>query len=149
MVNKKNKKPPKSLNEIVEQLPNPIGRPTVYEPDFPQKLHDFLTSGRFFFQFAREINVKISTLYRWLDAHEDFKEAKKKGESARNDWWFEAKAVANLENPKFNVGLFCLLARNTSGWRTSDPREKEENAAPVINVFVNKKPKKDKDESRD
>jgi hypothetical protein len=120
-----------------------LGRPSVYNSSYPGKLYKFLLSGNFFFQFAANIGVDRSTLYMWLNKYPDLFDARRKGEKDRNNWWFEAQAVENLKNSDFNVGLFCLLARNTHGWRTSDPREKDEVAPPVVNVFVNKSGDKD------
>jgi len=52
------------------------GRPSKYQPDYPQKLIDHFKKGLTFSSFAATINVALFTLERWVKKYPAFRAAK-------------------------------------------------------------------------
>lgn len=57
----------------------PMGRPTLYKPEYCQQLVDHMAQGGSFESFAATPRVSFATLYNWEDEFPDFLEAKNKG----------------------------------------------------------------------
>lgn len=57
----------------------PVGRPSLYKPEYCQRLVDHMGQGNSFESFAAEVGVAFDTLYTWEEAHPEFSEAKNKG----------------------------------------------------------------------
>lgn len=86
------KKPKKSPSP---KKPKPegyvFGRPTSYRPEYCQKLIEHMRQGHGFHTFGVTLEPMVShqTLYDWLDAHQDFLEAKSVGEKLSEKTWEE------------------------------------------------------------
>jgi hypothetical protein len=57
----------------------PGGRPTLYKPEYCQKLVEHLAEGYLYESFAALVDVHWDTLYDWEARHPEFLEAKKRG----------------------------------------------------------------------
>ena len=62
--------------------PNPVGRPTLYRPEYCQELISHMQSGFTFESFAGRIGVAKHTIYDWDKVHPEFLQAKKQGQAA-------------------------------------------------------------------
>lgn len=70
---------------------NPVGRPSSYRPEYCQKLIEHMRLGHGFHTFGVTLDPMVShqTLYDWLDAHQEFLEAKSQGEKLSEKTWEE------------------------------------------------------------
>jgi hypothetical protein len=90
------------------------GRPTLYRPEYCQKVIDFLSQGWTLTAFASSINVSRNAVDEWRDKHPLFGDACARAIAASQAWW-EAKIRENLGNREFqgNVALTLMKARFT------------------------------------
>jgi hypothetical protein len=64
-----------------------MGRPSKYKPECCPALIEHMKQGGSFEAFAAIVKTSISTIYEWLDVHEDFSEAKKEGVALSLKFW--------------------------------------------------------------
>lgn len=77
------------------------GYPTKYKPEYCQQVIDYMSEGRTFQAFAGFISVNRDTLYKWIEKHPEFAEAKKLAEDKCVQWWVnEAIRHANGLGPQ-------------------------------------------------
>lgn len=103
----------------------PVGRPSLYKPEYCEKLIQHMARPRSFESFAAVIDVNRDTLYEWVKVHEDFSDALTRGR-AKHLLAMEDSAYENLvEEPgkgRLNTALYKLFMVNIHGWR-SEPKE--------------------------
>lgn len=63
-----------------EVQPDPVGRPSEYDPKYCDQLIDHMKQGGNFKSFAGKLRHTEQTLYNWSAAHPEFLESKKIGE---------------------------------------------------------------------
>lgn len=64
-----------------------VGRPSKYDPDYPGLLIEHMREGGSFWTFGAVVGVGMQTLQRWLEEHEEFREAKHEGSLLEMHWW--------------------------------------------------------------
>lgn len=73
-------KPEKNTNKVlIPEVVTPLGRPTLYKPEYCQMLIDHMTEGYSFESFGGLITTTRDNLYHWCTIHEAFSYAKKIG----------------------------------------------------------------------
>lgn len=95
----------------------PAGRPTKYKPEYCQMLIDHMSQGLSFESFAADVDTWAGTLYRWEEAHPEFREAKRKGfEKCRK--FYEKAGVAGFMGkiPGFNTAAWIFNMKNRFKW---------------------------------
>lgn len=96
-----------------------VGRPTKYDPKYCQELIDFMGKGYSFECFGFHIGVAQSTVEDWVNAHEEFRGAKKQAFTASRMFW-EKAAVDNLTHYKdgkqLNSTVWIFNMKNRFGW---------------------------------
>jgi hypothetical protein len=65
----------------------PVGRPSLYKPEYCEMLIEHMGEGLSFESFAAIINVSRSTLYEWDKGHEEFSDAFKRGVDKSLLYW--------------------------------------------------------------
>ena len=70
-----------------------FGRPTKYRKEFCLKLVEHMAKGKSFESFAGTIDVGLMTTKDWVKRHDDFLEAKHRGQ-AKGLGWFEDLGTA-------------------------------------------------------
>lgn len=70
-----------------EETPKKLGRPTDYKDEYCQMLIDHMEQGKSFETFAAKLRTSVKTIYRWLQSHDDFCQAKEIGESLSREFW--------------------------------------------------------------
>lgn len=70
-----------------------------YEPRFCQMLIDHMSQGKSFESFGATAKVGRRTLFDWLEKHQDWKEAKERGEMAALSF-FETRLMAGISGQK-------------------------------------------------
>lgn len=110
-----------------------------YNPAFCQKLIDHMKEGYSFNSFGAIVGVHRATLNRWVDAHDDFKEAKGIAEAHCQLFW-EKLGIQGLNAPKdmpFNSVIWIVNMCNRFGWRQrnkDDDGEKDKEPPPATPI---------------
>jgi len=79
------------------------GRPSLYLPEYCDKLINHMAGGLSFETFAGTVNVCSETLYEWVRVHKDFSLAYKKGTDKRKLFGESVYRAAMLSMP-FKLG---------------------------------------------
>lgn len=78
-------------------MTNPVGRPSMYDPSYCEKVIELGKKGKSFEQIAAQLDVSYRTLCRWRDEHEEFCHALEEAKAHEMAWW-EEQAQAYLVN---------------------------------------------------
>lgn len=54
----------------------PVGRPTLYRPEYCEKLIEHMSQGYSFESFAATVGTHRGVLYEWANKHKEFQDAK-------------------------------------------------------------------------
>lgn len=104
------------------------GMPSKYKPEFCDLLIKHMADGLSFESFAAVVKVNRTTLWDWVKAHEDFREAKAEGLD-ENLLFYEKIGRAGMMGklPGFNITAWIFNMKNRHGWR-----DKQKDEADVI-----------------
>jgi len=96
----------------------PAGRPSKYDPAFIDEVLPFMSQGYSTTALAGHLGVSRSTLYDWIDAHPEFRDAVKAGAAASAIWW-EDCLRDNAQKGEGNAtsAIFGLKNRASDDWR--------------------------------
>ncbi len=99
-----------------------IGRPTIYKPEFCEKLIEHMKSGLSFESFGATIGVSRDRVYKWAQEHEAFAEAKARALDESLLFWEKQGNLGlwgDKEGPQFNNVVWVFSMKNRHGWRDS------------------------------
>jgi hypothetical protein len=120
-------KPPEVSKEKKEK--NNTGRPTMYRPEYCQKLIDHMASGKSYETFGYKVGVNRSTVYKWEKKHPEFVDAKKAAFDASLDFWenagIQGMFMGGKDNP-FNSTVWVFNMKNRFNWRDKVESEVKE-----------------------
>ena len=68
--------------ETIKPVKNPVGRPTLYKPEYARQAQKLSKMGATDVEMAQFFEVSVDTLYQWANVYEDFSEARKIGKEA-------------------------------------------------------------------
>lgn len=83
------------------------GRPTKYNPDFCDKLIDWMSEGMSFKSFAGEVDVCFDTLYEWEKQHPEFSDSKKRATAKCLVTWERIGLTGEMP-----TGTYCFNMKN-------------------------------------
>ena len=93
-----------------------VGRPPKYRADWmPAKAEEVFATGASVNKVAMVLETFPSTIYRWMGEHPEFKEAVARGKQKALVWW-EDEGQNNLDNQRYNTGMYELQVANRIGW---------------------------------
>jgi transposase len=106
----------------------PVGRPTLYDPAYCDKVVELGRIGKSVEQIAAILDVSLRTMYSWRDAHEEFLHALDDAKTYEQAWWEEQAAaymVENKESDRLNATLWSrsMAARFPKKYRESTKQE--------------------------
>jgi hypothetical protein len=106
----------------------PVGRPSLYDPAYCEKIVEFGRIGKSVEQIAAILNVSLRTMYIWRDAHEEFLHALDDAKTYEQAWWEEqaqSYMVENKESDRLNPSLWSrsMAARFPKKYRESTKQE--------------------------
>ena len=106
----------------------PVGRPSLYDPEYCEKVRELGRLGKSVEQMAYHFNIGLRTIYQWRDAHEEFAHALEDAKGFEQAWWEEQAAaymVENKESDKLNASLWSrsMAARFPKKYRESTKTE--------------------------
>jgi hypothetical protein len=97
----------------------PGGRPTKYKKEYCEMLVEHMKQGYSFESFgASPVCVDKVTLYRWVEKHAEFSNAKKRAETECLKFWEKigiAGALGKIQG--FNAASFIFNMKNRFFWR--------------------------------
>lgn len=99
-----------------------MGRPSKYDPDFPDRLIALMGMGLSFEACCGELGISKDTGYEYVKKYEDFAEAKAIGE-AKGQYFWEKIARDCLVMPggkdadKFNAAVYIFTMKNRFNWK--------------------------------
>ncbi|HVL10264.1 MAG TPA: hypothetical protein VM512_14070 [Burkholderiaceae bacterium] len=82
-----------------------VGRPTLYDPAFCERVIEMGKEGKSPVQMAVGLGVARTTLLAWCEAHPDFLTAFTYARDLAQDWW-ETTGQTNLATQGFNASLY-------------------------------------------
>ena len=119
---------------------NPGGRPTKYDPKFCDEAHEFMSKGFSTKAFAGNIGVSLSTVYKWMDEHDQFSEAIKAAQASGAYWWEKTlMQVASTGEGNASAAIFGVKNRSQEEWKDKhdiDHTSSDESMKPVDRVEI-------------
>ena len=103
------------------KLGKPTGRPSDYKDEYCQMMIDHCSQGLSFESFAGLIGIGKTTLYRWAEENETFRDAKDIAQQKCRLWWEKAGNqglfMGGKDNP-FNasVWVYSMKCRFRDTW---------------------------------
>ena len=106
----------------------PVGRPTLYQPEFCDKVIELGKMGKSIEQISLHLNVGIRTLYLWRDTYPEFLQALEDAKGFEQAWWEDQAAAYMVEHKdaaKLNSSLWSrsMSARFPKKYRESSKVE--------------------------
>ena len=106
----------------------PVGRPSLYDPSYCEQAIELGKIGKSTESIGAILGVGTATLYRWMDAHPEFREAIAIAKDMELDWWetmAQTHMVENKESDKLNASIWArsMAARFPKKYRESTKTE--------------------------
>lgn len=138
-----------------ENKPNPVGRPTKYDPSILPLVQKVARLGATVPEIAEILEVHVATVKRWAVDHEEFCAALNVGRDAADDRvvrslyqkaiGYDAKVKKILPSgevveynesfqPDTSSMIFWLKNRRPKEWRDRKEEDGEKQLQPIINV---------------
>lgn len=110
------------------QEKRPVGRPSLYDPAYCDKVVELGKLGKSVEQIASHLNLSLRVMYLWRDTHEEFMHALEDAKQHEQAWWEEqaqAYMVENKESDRLNASLWSrsMAARFPKKYRESVKQE--------------------------
>jgi transposase len=110
------------------QEKRPVGRPSLYDPAYCEKVVELGKLGKSVEQIASNLNLSLRVMYKWRDEHEEFMHALEDAKQHEQAWWEEqaqAYMVENKESDRLNASLWSrsMAARFPKKYRESVKQE--------------------------
>jgi transposase len=112
------------------------GRPTDYRVEYCDRLIEIMREGASIEEVAADLDISKTTLYNWAEAHEEFMNAKKRGEELSLAWWVKQGRV-QLQNRDFSATLFYMNMKNRFKWRDKHDIDHTSGGEPLKPAQVN------------
>lgn len=104
----------------------PTGRPTLYRPEYCDRVIEFCTDGKSLTAFAGEIGVGRRTISLWRTAHAEFDDACEVAKARACAWYEEQlRKVASGEGGPGAATAACFGVKNFGGEDFTDRRQLE------------------------
>ena len=107
---------------VMTEGKRPVGRPTMYQDDFPDRARTSMASGFSKFATAGSLGVSKQTFDTWCHAHPEFLAAVKEGETMRT-LKLEADLLAAPDGPTVTSRIFALKNAAPEEWRDRQMHE--------------------------
>jgi hypothetical protein len=99
------------------------GPPSGYDPSYhPGAVVKMMAQGMTLVEVSAQFGIKPKCLQRWRGDNPEMDDAVREGQAASLAWWVN-KGRVNIDNTKFNTGLYCFMMANMFGWSRVDPQD--------------------------
>lgn len=97
---------------------NPVGRPSRFKKEYCQELVKHMTQGYSIESFGAVANCGKTTIYRWLEEHEEFRNAYEEGRAKGMLFWEKLGVHGSVGKlPGFKDRAWIFNMKNRFGWR--------------------------------
>lgn len=123
---------------MTEEVKRPVGRPSLYDPVYCERIIELGRLGKSIEQIASQIGVGTKTMYNWRDEFPEFLRALEMAKELELDWWeniAQNMMVENKDGSKLNSAIWSrsMAARFPKKYRESTKTEiTGENGAPLL-----------------
>jgi hypothetical protein len=100
----------------------PAGRPTDYSPEIGERILAIMSEGLSLAAAAAECDVGRTTVYRWKDEHEEFRNTVNLAMSKRQAF-LERRLMRANEGPVVTSTIFALKNAGQGDWRDKVEQE--------------------------
>lgn len=97
---------PKKID--TEEFKRPRGRPTMYRPEYCERVIEMGRDGKSITQMAATLGFDKVTLLDWRAAHPDFATALTRATALAQQWW-EDRGQSGLGDRNFNAALWMKI----------------------------------------
>lgn len=105
-------------------MPNDIGRPSDYKPEYCQMLIDHMRAGYSFASFGAIVGCCEKTLHTWRNTHEGFLQAQNIGKAYSKLFWEDLGIKACTGKAKnLNSAVWIFNMKNRFGWKDKTETE--------------------------
>jgi transposase len=106
----------------------PVGRPSLYDPAFCDRVVELGKIGKSIEQIASNLGVSTRVLFDWRDKNPEFLHAMEYAKELELDWWetiAQAMMVENKDSDKLNASIWSrsMAARFPKKYRESTKTE--------------------------
>ena len=108
----------------------PAGRPTKYDPAFCETVIACGAEGKTLAEMADAIDIDRATLNEWVERHEEFSRAVKRGLDKAQAWWENRGRIATFggfEGYNATSFIFNMKNRFKEDWRDKVEQENSGN----------------------
>lgn len=113
----------------------PAGRPDKFKDEYIELAKDTIgRQGKSIVQFARDIGVGKSSVYRWAEKNEEFREALSLAKDWSEAFWMD-KIEGWMDDRNSNGKVIGLYLANRFGWR-SEGNDKNKEEKPMPSVII-------------
>lgn len=98
----------------------PGGRPTKYDSSFCEKVIESGQAGKTLAGMAEDLDIDRATLNDWMEIHEEFSRAVKRGLQKAQAWWEDQGRIATFGGiDGFNATSYIFQMKNRfkDDWR--------------------------------
>lgn len=119
----------------------PVGRPSLYDPSYCDKVVELGRLGKSVEQISSNLGVSCRVLYDWRDRYPEFLRALEEAKEAEQTWWEDQAQAYMLEHKdgaKLNASIWSrsMAARFPKKYRESVKQEiTGENGAPLLTAI--------------
>ena len=106
----------KKVTKKAAPKPSKMGRPSKYKKEFCDTLIDNMAEGLSFEACCGIIGISKDTGYRWIKEHEDFSDAKKRGDVLSQLWWENQGKKGMFWGKDFNATVWVFAMKNRHDW---------------------------------
>jgi hypothetical protein len=111
--------PSRAICSIMTRKKHAGGRPTLYRPEFGEKIAEAMATGLSAEAAASSVGISARSLYEWQSKHDEFAQAIQEGRQRALLWW-EGRALALADGAPGSAQIVSLGLRNrsrsASGW---------------------------------
>ena len=93
-----------------------FGRPTLYRPEYCQRVIECMSQGFDLSAFAGTVNASRMSVYRWIDEHTDFRDAVNIGRSKRL-YMLQEKLLTTKMGVGVTAAIFALKNAAPDEWQ--------------------------------
>ena len=115
---------------IASKEKRPVGRPSLYRPEYCEKVIELGRQGCSPAEIASELDVDRATLGYWADQYQEFSAALTRAKTHEQAWW-EKAGKSGMIADKFNAAVWTKSV--TARFR-EDYTEKRDDAAQITIV---------------
>ena len=106
----------------------PVGRPTLYDPVYCEKVIELGKLGKSIEQIASNIGVSTRVMFDWKEKHPEFLHALEQAKELELDWWeniAQNMMIESKEGDKLNSSIWSrsMAARFPKKYRESTKTE--------------------------